>query len=751
MPRSPARRTLYMAVTFALGAATASETLLAQGVGPRPVIEAAAVPDAQAELARLEQRVRADPRDAALWRQLGQVAADLAGYSLANDVRPPDPTRTARLADSSFRMATVLQPQSAEYRLALGAFLQSSNNGLTRTAALRELRRAVELSRPTPTDPIFIEAAQRLAWIEWRSAESVMNRRMEVVPGSAIRSILSATTPGRTEIDTLFEFNGPPPALTLKAVRDALETSTAAVPEDGAGIAQEQEAERLFAEVWRARPAEPWAFRSYAMTLANRNRWTELREAARTQRRLVPEDPWGLLAAGLALHRSGSSEAAAAHFDSAFAAMPSAQRERLDALTRIWPTTDTTRLQQMDPSARAAQTTAYWQLANPLWSRGVNTTRIEFLSRVVFAELRWSVPDQAIDGADTDRGRIHIRYGPPQVVANFAPARPQQNSVASYQGDYTIVWAYDFGLLFAFSTNPLYGTARLAVDDTKINQRFEEAIPVRWDNLASVTVDSIPTSIVRFRGTGDMVDVLMTTAVPAREISAAAEVAAPVRADLWLLNNGVQVTQHDSLMSATAAPFRWRVAAPPGDHVIRVEASADASPLAARGTALVRAGGESPDGFAVSGFGTSDLVIAARVETDAAAAARRWSDVPFVPILSGVEQGTTISLLWESYGLTARDGNARYMVRIELRRERGVVGRVGAAIIDAIPGLQVSARDELRMVQQFERVRPHADVVLDALSLQLSETPAGRYVLSVAITDAVAGKTATVSRELVVR
>jgi GWxTD domain-containing protein len=149
----------------------------------------------------------------------------------------------------------------------------------------------------------------------------------------------------------------------------------------------------------------------------------------------------------------------------------------------------------------------YWMLTDPLSLTPQNEHRLEFLSRVTYAELRWTSDDLDLRGADTDRGDIHIRYGPPPVLLSLAGGGDAFSN--------SEMWMYGRGLSFVFSMPPTWGTGRFSGDYADVARRVRAAEPVRWDNLPiNKTLDSIPVFVARFRAGADSTDVFLSADVP---------------------------------------------------------------------------------------------------------------------------------------------------------------------------------------------------------------------------------------------
>ncbi len=706
-------------------------------------LSAADANDSLAVLRQLEAEIRTNPRDAAAWHRLGMIAWGLTEWARETRSRTVDPTRMGRQADTSLRMAASLAPDKPMYRVAVGRYLMASGLAMTRSAAFQQFEQAMRAARTAGDPYTHAETAVELGYAYWRRYDGLVNRRIETAPGAAIRTIAAALQP-MSGTGNFENESGPDPQLTLKAVRERIELSTQALPPSVTGESDYGEADRLFREALEAHPQHPRAFRAVSMAMAERERWAELRATAEQQLQRIPWDPYAWMSLGLAAYRTADVKTAAAAYDSAFTFLAPEEAQRLDRLERVMRSTDSTTLANVSPEQRAATGQLYWLFADPLWSREGNETRLEFLARVTFAELRWTVWDMGIRGADTDRGDIYIRYGPPSIMAAFG-------STSAYVADVSTVWVYDSGLLFSFVGMTAFGTARTSLDDKMMVANITTAMPVRWDNLASITVDTMATQPTRFRGVADSVDIVVAARPPVARIRESSPTRqGTVRSDWWLLAGGTQVVARDSVLDTGDGARLWTARVAPGTYVYRIESSVENGTYATRAAAPLIAGPAAADGFATSGFGVSDLLLATAVEPRGTGG--RWNDIDVTPALGAFAREASLGLVWEMYDLGQRDGSAQYTFSVTIKRERGAAGRIAARVLGSVAGAAGVDTREDQVTITFDRTAPYAAALADHLTVALGDTPAGTYSVTLAITDRVTNRTAaTRTRTVTIR
>jgi GWxTD domain-containing protein len=686
----------------------------------------AAVAESLAVLKGLDGALRKNPNDAAAWYHRGMVAWALYERDRS---KPPieglDWTRLGQMADTSFRLAATIDKDNAQYRMMAGRFLLNSGVSITRLASYGMFQASLDAARKADDPHVHAETAIEVGRLHWRRYDGFADRAPATAP-DARRTCLLERHP-----TTVYR-----PEYIRPMIRDCLLFSTAAGNTDFAGEADYIEAEALFREAFDAQPSFERAYRQLAMLLVERNRWRELQVTARTRIAAAPWDAWAWLTLGLALHRQkGDAKWATAAFDSALAILPPEEVQRLNHLERVLKPADTTRMRAMDPATHAMAERWYWLSSDPLWAREGSEPRIEFLARLTYAELRWTAEEMNVRGADTDRGDVHIRYGPPDAIVI---AHGSEHSPSELVTD----WGYYNGLVFRFVGMPTFATAQVPPDDQAAIAEIQATAPARWDNIREFVVDSMPAQAVRFRAAQDSVDLYLATLPPIAQIRKSADVAGGVRSDFWVLTAGLVAVAHDSarLDVPGMSVHRRRVA--PGTYVYRAEASADGGHYAARAGAMLVAGNDSATGFATRGFGMSDVLLAASASSRGTPL--RWSDLDIQPLVGTVVQKGQIALVWENYELANERGAARYTVSVTVERQRSLAGRIATQFIGRVgSAVGIDRTNDDRVTMHYERNVPYAPALLDHVALGLGETPVGNYGLTVRIDDHVTGRTSS--------
>ncbi|MEP6780165.1 MAG: GWxTD domain-containing protein, partial [Gemmatimonadaceae bacterium] len=518
----------------------------------------------------------------------------------------------------------------------------------------------------------------------------------------------------------------------------------------------------------RSTLADPTSLRSSRhvfMALADKARWEEMVAEGKRRAALSAYDYQAWLALGLANHRLGKEKESKAAFDSAFAKFDDETEERFDRLTRIVRPNTSNRASEKkskdgkvptqlgDSANYAAMSSAerknfdavYWMLSDPLVATPENELRLEFLSRVTYAEFLWTNEDKKMHGADTDRGDLHVRYGPPDRSMTISGSTVDDD--AREGANATLVWAYNNGLMFVFDLPPGFGTATVAFDNKDAVSHMEAALPVAWTNVPVTKIlDSIATRNVRFRASKDSTDVLVTALIPMDSLLSGMKDVdrLPVDIDIRVydaraLAHGVESVQSAVKRDSTAAAARrmWTKRVGPGANVIRIEALQSDTKRAARSMTIVNTAAET-------GFGMSDILFGGPAQLDASTV-KRWSDVEITPTMGAYKRGSPVGFVWEMYDLTPQDGQVKYQVRISVLPvdKKNAISFAVKLLSGLGQTLGKDGKNTGALATAYPRTAPARNIVVDNMTLDLSQSPVGDYTMTLEITDLVSKKVTT--------
>lgn len=694
--------------------------------------------DTAAALELLERATDQSPRDpdALYWRSLVMLRTTELG--LGDSMR-------RRLASKLLDRAADLDPDNPRYLLALGRL--RLRTPLRRVEAERIFRKALAIAERTGDTAHVAEASRELGEVKRRRYLTGRDRRMYTGPN--VFDPLQARERSR-----------------LHYTREFIEQLS--IPISNVGDVDRIEAEEYFRRALRARPDDPASLLPLLDLLYDQRRYDEMLSLVRGT---MAAHPAGAVAAnarvhlaeGLAAFRLQRLADAEAAFNRGIALMLPGDRDELLNLGRILRRGDSVRVAGLADDVRARTDSAYWEANDPLLATPENEARLEFLSRMAYADLHFTDEDMRQAGWRTDRAMILARYGEPPVVATFSP---QVNADARDAiGRVITVWYYPRPEVeFVFSGPPAFNYASFAGNYRDYAEERREIAPFGLENLPlALRVDTIPVQVARFRGaTSRETELVVASAVPAGTLYADAPVdrsslqlslrAGPAGAMRLQRTDtiAVQLPAPRAVSRTVAIPMRAddvraRLEAidPSLDGAV-ARAQVDLPALRTDSTTLARA------------LVSSDLLIARRIPSPPRVV--RWPQLRLEPLGDlRLAQRDTFSVYWELYGLQpGANGRLDYEVQVSvtiLSLDRGPdpIIRFFGGVSDLV-GLSPVGDDRLSMRFTRDEAAPTGpdDRQPELITLGLGTSPAGRYRLTVTVTDRRTARTATSQRDFAI-
>ena len=679
------------------------------------------VGDSSAARLALADAVIARPTDAAAWNARGVLAwhmahaEDRVGFMkrVANDT-------LLQIADSSLKQAVALSPDDPRYLVDLGRFDLTSNSANVRGHGYDLFTHALAVAQKRKDSLAISFSSDEVGMTWWRR---YVDRADRTIYSEIVKNVKDRS------------FTKDPRSIAYFVDNESIRAAT----QDWSGQVEYLRASEYFNDAVAFDPENERAFRHSLMLLADRKRWMELQHAARLRTSSHPMDAWAWMGAGLAAHRLHDAAGAAAAFDSAVRFMSPEMRARFDRMTRVITPKDSAAHARLPESDQADDARMFWLLADPLWATPDNEHRLEFLSRVVFAELCFTVEEFNLHGADTERGEVYVRYGPPPAVISFPPDPNRHGETRVH-----LLWWYTKDETFLFRQLPTYSVATLEPEDKKELERLRDTIPVSFTNVGERNmVDSIRVQLVRFRAGTDSGDVFVAAALPVGRMTENVDLArgavdVSISAFTWRGQPvfSRQIHEMADFTNVERVEVRaWRTRLHAGSFLYRVEALQPDARRGARAASRIEIVGET-------GFGLSDLLVA-DVVTPRGNAGARWSDFLIGPNLGFVLRGKPFTLLWETYDLSRANGLNRYRVTVTVRRvHAGGLGDFFARIVGGISGsVGLSGSGSDRVSLTFPREVPASTANVDFVTLELGQAPAGSYTITVDVTDLISNAT----------
>ncbi len=486
-----------------------------------------------------------------------------------------------------------------------------------------------------------------------------------------------------------------------------------------------------------------------------------------------PDDPGMWLYLGMANQRLGQYDAADVAFRNAIERMGPEERRAFTDLSMILPPDE--RAAYRADSAAFAQ--RYWTSRDPRFLNTVNERRSEHYARLVTADLLYRSEDLDLPGWDTDRGRLHVRYGLPQrdvlIVSGFGAILEQfgdrNQAYVNAQADVANrfnVWDYgDFRLVFEDPNRngefvlysppaDLYSlaTAGSQVYDMDYVERAEERVreePERYTFESPGRKVQLPYRVAAFRGEEGRTDLYVNYGIPLdRQPGAGTEtrddVDLVIRTGAFLIGGdrdllverrrtiyglrGAQIVSFDEadLWTSTEA-----MTTEPGPHEVSLEFE-----TASGGTSAVQRRALDVRDLSGDALQLSDILLAYYVEeADGEQPGRIFRDgLSVQPAPWGVfGVGDPIYLFFEVYNLGLSGDRTDYEVEARLvpKDDSRGLARVARRIF--------GGRD--RGVATGVEYQGAESTAAEYLILDAADQEPGLYTLTVTVRDNVTGRT----------
>ena len=646
-----------------------------------------------------------------------------------------------RRADASREFNAALQLDRNNPRYLIEVARLRLKAPLLRFQAARLFRRALDAARKQHDPALESDVDAEIGNIYFRRYEALAHRRMVV---------------GFTQ-----SFDWESALRDQHYTKDLLLGQTVPIPDMGeTDLAQ---AEQYFRGGVRADSAAETANTGLLALLAATDRDEELLDAARSFVVANDTSSRALLYLGLALWRTRHGPAADSAFTAALARLSPAERAPLEDLSLVLRAADALQYRALPDSSQTSYDSTYWWAADPLRLTPENEIRLEHLARVAYADLLYSAPDLRLRGWQTDRGQIHIRYGPPPVWASFAPD-PQEGLDPSQVGVVTTVWFYpERNLRFVFTGPPTYNYARLAGDFSAYVENLRVILPSTYDNVAVVHgLDSIAVQPAQFLPLGDSsgTDVVFFAGIPIHQMVQGVDLRqGDLRTALFVTDamrhDVVARRERETVAFAAEAQFENRSSSArlaPGAYLYRFEALLPDAQRAARGEGQLDIATFKRDTLSLS-----DIVLADRVAPKEEGTTLRSRRDFFIAPNAGMRFGPTdpVHIYAELYHLkpSGPDSIAQFQVWLRLRVEAlpraGLAARVVGGMLDAV-GASARGDDRVELSYVSKESLNGRDRVPLYLALDLGGAPAGTYRLDVAVKDLTTGQFATRSSTLTI-
>ena len=678
--------------------------------------------DTAAALARLEEATRLAPNLADAHYRRGMFLARQAGNEMTDMFK-------RRAAAGALERAIRIERSNPAYYLELGRL--RLKQGVGRLDAQRMFDRALTTARQRGDAALVAETEAELGDIYHRRFQAQDHRRL--LTGDAL------------QFDPDEAVNNPHYA------KDFLSQQTSEVEDAGELDIRQAEAHyRSGANAW---PGHDRANAGLLGILMDEQRLEEFNEQVRRFVAAAPKNPRAQLFLGLGMWRLGRGAEATRAFERALAGLTPGERSRLTDLSVILRRNDAESYQSMTAAQRAEFDRIYWAAGDPLKLTPENEHLLEHLARAAYADLRFSAPELHLRGWDTDRGVIYLRYGPPPVIASFAPNTERRATDITAVGKVTTVWFYpERNLRFVFYGPPGYNFARFAGEFQAYAEDTRYQLPVKYDNVpVTEAMDSIPVQVAAFRGKTptDSTELVFFAGLPLARMAEGVDLdEGPIEHGLFItdpLEREIRVERREETVrfgSETQLEQRtFTTMLGAGQYRFRVEARQPTTRRAARGADRLEV-----DGFNRSTLMVSDVVMADRVAPRTEVPVGHGDFLLDPNPAMRYTPGGEVHLLWEMYNLTADSlgafwYDAEIILRVQSIERRGFAARIVGGMLDAV-GTTAEGDDQVSVRYEVRETLGDRDRVPGWVAVDLEDAPNGTYVLELVITDRFSGQSA---------
>lgn len=564
-------------------------------------------------------------------------------------------------------------PGNPRYYLALGVLLEKAG---MRVDARTVMDRGLEEAADHPE----VISDRELAEVFYRTGHTLEERVKEFVdlravpPEQARLGTLGCQAPG-----SAFCMNWTDPERFFDHFRSFTDL-TDLVSEDRARMLEQYE------RAVSVLPSHEGAWRGLLRAPARERSWPALRDRARAWAEADPANPWsGIFLAAARTLADGSYGDADSMFERSLPELDPEDRAVFLDLRPLLPTALEGEWVPGDPGANEAFRQVWFRARDPLYLSDANERRVEHFTRVALAELLFGEAAAGNRGWETERGRILVRYGVPRsrwqvrrddrrilrprglegpptagdmgggrwIFWSYAPDQPAfvfekrlgRSSVRHMSSSESAFMARDLKArqptTFAdphAPLGPLTFQSALFRDESGRGHQLEVHGRVWRSGPADVGSDSVEVGLFLHRRSN------------LRRAGEARDVRPPGDRDL-----DVRVT------GLAAGVYRYSVEAATPD----------------RERASVRRGEVEVPGTSGEGLALSDLLLAHQVVARVQEPSTR-ADLGVDPLrCTAVPESRSLWVVFEAYGLEARDGVVRYRIDLETgdARDEGAVVR----------------------------------------------------------------------------
>lgn len=411
-------------------------------------------------------------------------------------------------------------------------------------------------------------------------------------------------------------------------------------------------------------------------------------------------------------------------------------------------------IDQMSPTERSEFHYKFWTSRDPFFLTDYNERELEHLGRVAEASLLFGNPVKNINGWETDRGLIWVRYGPPNQQLNEINERGMETSLWWYYDDFTFRF-YEFPV--GSGNIKFYYASYLPFE--RVAQDIQKEYKDQFRMIIRGKKFNVPHLIADFRGEGGQTRVEVCYGVPLHELSCVPysdQSAVSVKQGLFLFNEdwNEEYSEQKTIEFPSSsipdsgiqhiAPVLHRLQVEPGMHFVIIEMLDDSS----GNIGSVRKGLDV-ESYAYDSLQISDVLLAEKVDIQESASSASADIVGYTPrVTRTYGKPEPLFIYFEVYNLWTDTGTGKTAFQVDYIIQRQQEEEP-SSILSAIGSLFRRHKDTSRLSESVEYSGRESEEKL-YLEVDTGTLLSGTYRLSLHVTDQIATHSVQKQSEFVV-
>ncbi len=469
-----------------------------------------------------------------------------------------------------------------------------------------------------------------------------------------------------------------------------------------------------------------------------------------------PDDKDARLYLGYGYHKQSKDDLAFIEYKKAESLMHSDERAVFESIEYIVPSDEIKGFINLASAEKSEFERIFWRQKDPLFLSEYNERLLEHYSRVAYANLKFGVERKNIPGWKTDRGKIYIRYGPPnravRIGAEYREKRlPGTETMEIPDLGPTEVWYYK-GFNLAFTDSYANGDLRLGAHSRFPGINFPEIAEETYREKPEIYQPQFPGKIfdfdyytASFRGNNGKSLVEVYYALPVNDLNLQEEKdykTITFREGIFFFDDkwnevNKSIIRRKTLLSPELDP-EWnfyligqnQLEIEPGEYNFAIEFQEEK----AKNTGAYRQK-LKVDSYPFGELNMSDIVLASSIDTlieDSRYAQRGLRIIPNPIRIFNKEQ--LMHIYFEIYNLMVNPGQkTEFMVEYKISTELETMPLISRIFsnIGKLVGMSEGKQD-ITASYEYEGSNPTEDI---NLSIDMSATKVGVYTLTITITD----------------